>query len=385
MSKKLKIMILQTRHLESISFLVAELIKAFPRSRYHISLVYLEGGEANDNDHLADECIFLGLTRTDYKGLRWRALRKIRPFLENNHFDVVIANMYKPMHLLMQLRDVVSASLCIGIIHAFGEFDRLGRRFMMWRSLDPRWRVVGVSAPVQDYLISARCGLTHQNTLTINNAVDLATLTAVALSAPEARSALKLPESALVFGTVGRCVKGKRHLELLKAFHTLCSQRDEAHLVIVGGGDFFPVLQSYVFDHSLQAKVTLAGNVENAAHYMRAFDVFVFPSEHEGFGVALIEAMALGLPVIVNDVEPLTTIAQGCGISINSACADELIGAMDYYCSLPANSYSVLAERSRTQVREHYDVLQYRERYLSLVEQHFTGQENHSALVGPDR
>lgn len=385
MSAKLKIMILQTRHIESISFLVTELIKAFPRSRYSISLVYLEDGEANESDLLADECIFLGLTRTDYKGLRLRALRKVRPFLKSNHFDVVIANMYKPMHLLMQLRDAVSASLCIGIIHAFGEFDRLGRRFMMWRSLDARWRVVGVSAPVQNYLINARCGLNQYNTLTINNAVDVASLTASALLPSDARVALNVPGVTHVFGTVGRCVRGKRHFELLKAFHPLSLRRNDVHLVIVGDGELLPGLQRYVVEHSLQSRVSLVGNVVNAAHYMRAFDVFVFPSEQEGFGVALIEAMALGLPVIVNDIEPLVSIAGDGGVVVDSACADKLTGAMEHFCTLTATEYAGLAEQSRQRVRDHYDALQYRAHYLDLVERHFLKTEDCPRSPGADR
>src|SRR5690606_15889770 len=117
MPDKINIMIVQTRHIESISYLTAELVKAFPNAIYHMTLVYLEAGEPNDDDRLADQCIFLNLSKTDYKGLRLAAMNKLKPFLQANHFDVIIANMYKPMQLLMQLRADISASLCIGIIH----------------------------------------------------------------------------------------------------------------------------------------------------------------------------------------------------------------------------------------------------------------------------
>ena len=109
MSDLKKIMILQTRHTESISYLTAELINAFPTERYQVTLVYLEAGNPSATDAQAHECVFLGLDKTDYKGLRLKAMKKVRPFLEANHFDDIIANMYKPVHLLMQLRRSVSA------------------------------------------------------------------------------------------------------------------------------------------------------------------------------------------------------------------------------------------------------------------------------------
>src|SRR5690606_25851108 len=106
-----------------------ELVKAFPSDRYHVTLVYLESGEPTESDSHAQSCIFLGMAEADYNGLRLKAMKKLRPFLAANRFDVVIANMFKPIHLLMQLRRSVSASVCIGIIHAFGEFDRVGHRW----------------------------------------------------------------------------------------------------------------------------------------------------------------------------------------------------------------------------------------------------------------
>ena len=365
----LKIMILQTRHIESISYLTAELVKAFPAPEYQVTLVYLEAGQASAEDRLAHSCVFLGLDKTAYKGLRLQAKKTLREFLAQHPFDVVIANMYKPVHLLMQVRTAVKASVCIGIIHAFGEFDRPQRRWMLRWALDKRWHMVGVSEPVRDYLLRARCGLHRHNTSAINNAVDVAALRAQMLEKDAARAHLQLPADALVFGTIGRCVPGKRQLELIQAFAQFSADQPKALLVILGDGELLPQLKNYVMQQGLTDKVLLTGYIVQAMRLVRALDVFVFPSQTEGFGLALLEAMAGAVPAIVNDVEPLRSLVAGCGEAVDSSDIAALAAAMARFCPLTPEARQALGAAHLARVRQHYDIGQYRAAYRALVEQ----------------
>lgn len=371
MHPKRKLMILQTRHIESISYLVYELVKAFPHEQYEVTLVYLESGEICDGDRLAQECIFLGMDKTDYKGLRLKALKKLGSFLKSREFDVIIANMYKPINLLMQLRHLITASLCIGIIHAFGEFDRLGRRLMMRWMIDSRWKIVSVSQPLCDYLIRANCGLHTGNTLAINNAIDVELVAQQAMGLEDARKVLKLPSNGMIFGTVGRSVKGKRQLELIHAFHQFATRRSDVYLVVIGNGELHAELVAYVTAHNLHDRVYLLGYIPQAVNYLRAFDVFVFPSESEGFGIALLEAMALSLPVIVNEVEPLQSIVADVGLVVDSQDVEAMVKAMDFYSRMPSVMLKELGRKHSERVRTHYDIEAYRNTYRDLVERHF--------------
>ena len=371
MTTKRKVLLLQTRHIESISYLAHELAQAFPVERYQVSLVYLESGEPSVQDKLAHECLFLGMDKTDYKGLRLGARAKLGAFLSGRQFDVVIANMYKPIHLLMQLQHQLDASLCIGIIHAFGEFDRWGRRMWMRWHLQPHWRLVGVSPGVRDYLIAANCGLHSGNTLAINNAIDVAAVAAAALDKHAARQALGLPASGRIFGSVGRCVKGKRHLELLRAFHLALNQGQDIYLAIVGDGELRGELLAYVAEHQLQSRVYLPGYVAQAVRYLAAFDVFVFPSESEGFSIALLEAMALSLPTLVNDIAALAGVVAGSACVVNCAHSQSLAAALEHYGNM---SETELLEQGRdnfARASSQFNIEGFRASYLRLVEDHF--------------
>lgn len=363
-----KILIVQTRHIESISYLTAELAKAFPAGEYQVTLAYLEAGEPSVTDKLAHECYFLGLNKTDYKGLRLTAIKKLRPFFEQYQFDVVIANMYKPVHLLMQLGQSISAPVCIGIIHAFGEFDRPMRRWGMRWMLDSRWTIVGVSDAVRSYLINARCGLHEHNTYAISNALDVNAAAVAAMTKSEARALLNLPADGLIFGTIGRCVKGKRHLEFIRAFERFAAQKENVFLAIIGDGELYPQLKSYVNKHNLTDKVRLVGYIDQAARVVRALDVFVFPSESEGFGLALLEAMAAGVPAIVHNVEPLRGIVAGCGEAVDCASVDTMSNAMDAHYALATEAREEKGLAHYQRVAANYDIKQYREAYRVLVE-----------------
>jgi glycosyltransferase involved in cell wall biosynthesis len=272
----------------------------------------------------------------------------------------------------MQLRHLVTASLCIGIIHAFGEFDRLGRRLMMRWLIDSRWRIVGVSQPLRDYLIHANCGLHANNTFAINNGIDVQCVVKHALNRDEARKVLKLPSKGMVFGTVGRSVKGKRQLELIQAFHQFAIMRPNVYLVIIGDGERHAELIAYVTAHQLQDKVYFAGYVPQAVNYLRALDVFVFPSEAEGFGIALLEAMALSLPAIVNQVEPLQSIIADVGLAVDSLDILSMAKAMEHYEQMPPTLLIQKGIAHYERVSARYDIQQYRSAYRDLVEKHFS-------------
>jgi glycosyltransferase involved in cell wall biosynthesis len=374
MTPKLKVMLLQTRHIESISYLVAELVKALPQERYEVTLVYLESGELSDSDRLAQDCVFLGLSKLDYKGLRLKAIGKLKDFLRERHFDIIIANMYKPINLLMQLGRSLEAQLCIGIIHAFGEFDRLGRRLMMRWLLDSRWRIVGVSQPLCDYLIAANCGMNSKNTFAINNAVDLSATGLQALDAISARAALKLPQQGMIYGTLGRSVKGKRQLELIKAFyqflkkHHFLDDHQKSYLVIIGDGEQHKELRDYVALHQLEDSIYLVGHVPSAFRYLRAFDVFVFPSESEGFGLALLEAMALSLPTIVNQIEPLKSLVASTNLIVDSANVSAMADALECYHQLSKEQLRQKGADNYLRVYQYYNVDVYRKAYLNLID-----------------
>ena len=121
-----------------------------------------------------------------------------------------------------------------------------------------------------------------------------------------ARQALGLPVEGPLIGFFGRLQRWKGVSVLVDAMPPVLESFPSAHCVIVGGKhDLEPnypsELQRQIGALGLARHVTLAGFQSDVPTWMQATDVIVLPSENEPFGITVIEAMAMGKPVVAGD------------------------------------------------------------------------------------
>jgi glycosyltransferase involved in cell wall biosynthesis len=119
------------------------------------------------------------------------------------------------------------------------------------------------------------------------------------------RHALGLPSGPVLVYT-GRLVSYKGLPLLLEAWREICGRRSGT-LVLVGegGGDIHNCeaqLRAYAATHGMSERVWFARAVMRVEDWLRAADLFVFPTENEAFGLSLVEAMACGLPAVTTGV-----------------------------------------------------------------------------------
>jgi len=108
------------------------------------------------------------------------------------------------------------------------------------------------------------------------------------------------PGEPPVILSVGRLTPAKDYPTLIKAFD-LVSKEMPARLMILGEGEERPRLEALIKERGLEEDVTLPGFVDNPYKYMKHAAIFVLSSQWEGFGNVLVEAMALGTPVVSTD------------------------------------------------------------------------------------
>ena len=116
------------------------------------------------------------------------------------------------------------------------------------------------------------------------------------------RSQLGLPKDAFVISTVCRLVRRKRLDLLLDSVAQLRQRR--VLVLILGFGPEEQALREYAHKLEIPDQILFAGRVseQEKANYLANSDIFCLPSEHEGFGLAFIEAMSVGTPVIAANV-----------------------------------------------------------------------------------
>jgi len=111
------------------------------------------------------------------------------------------------------------------------------------------------------------------------------------------------PAGSPVVGFLGRLDEPKKGLSvLLRAARRVADVRPDVRFVVAGDGPAGPSLRRMSRELGLEGTVEWVGEVKDAAALLRRWHVFVLPSLWEGFGVALLEAMDAGLPVIASRV-----------------------------------------------------------------------------------
>jgi glycosyltransferase involved in cell wall biosynthesis len=233
----------------------------------------------------------------------------------------------------------------------------LSRRNALLRRAD---RFVCLSGEMREEFI--RAGISPDRILTIPNGVDTERFRP---ADPEERSRLRrmlaLPDGPVVIYT-GRLVRYKGLPELLEAWRKIAFEHPDACLVLVGegGGDLQACeeeLRQNVATQGLTRSVRFTGAVENVEDWLRAADIFAFPTHDEAFGLSLVEAMACGLAVVSTRVGGLADIVRDGvnAVAVPPASPEALAEALRSLVADPTYRQR-LGEAARMHVRTHHDV-----------------------------
>jgi glycosyltransferase involved in cell wall biosynthesis len=119
----------------------------------------------------------------------------------------------------------------------------------------------------------------------------------------EARQQLNLPLDVPLIGIVGRLQRWKGIHTLIEAMPQILRRFPDTRCVIVGGKhdlepDYFDFLKAKISDLNLEDRTIFAGLQHNIPVWMQAMDTIVHASDNEPFGIVVVEAMALGKPMV---------------------------------------------------------------------------------------
>lgn len=118
------------------------------------------------------------------------------------------------------------------------------------------------------------------------------------------RQEYNIPDNKIVLGFLGRVGKDKGFEELMAAFKSLKSKYSDIVLLYVGPNEKPDTVsqESLKYFEDCPDIIYTGGWVNDAERYYAAMDIFLFPSYREGFGNVVIEAEAMGVPVVVSDI-----------------------------------------------------------------------------------
>ena len=187
------------------------------------------------------------------------------------------------------------------------------------------------------------------------NGVDVARLAATAAERADARGALGLPASAAVVGTAARFDPVKRLDLLLRAAARVSDST--LRVVVIGRGDEERRLRQLAASLGLGPRAVFPGEIVDAARYFPAFDVYAATSAKEGMPLAVLEAMALGVPVLASDVPAHRELLGAASPGLVGATPEAFAAALSGLLA-DRQMRAALGAEQRTRARSEFDVRQ---------------------------
>jgi len=159
----------------------------------------------------------------------------------------------------------------------------------------------------------------------LRNCIDLSEVGDRSDARSRVRASFGVAADETLIGTVGTLRPEKGHTVLIQAWRQLCEQRPDfrGKLVVVGDG---PMREQLHHQSKDLHGIVWAGSRSDVGEVLAAMDVFVFPSVDEGLGIALLEAMATGLPSVVSNEGGIPEIVTDgkTGIVVEAGDSDAL-------------------------------------------------------------
>jgi glycosyltransferase involved in cell wall biosynthesis len=294
----------------------------------------------------------------------WQVARAVRPHLQDA--DV--------LHCHLGSLQSAAAALAARLTHVpnlctactadqrsdLGEIEKTGATgpLVAWLARTSIQTWVGTTAAVETALI--RAGVEPGKIVRIPNGVTLSDELNTESRAPGVRHFLYLGRLST---TANRDVPA-----LIRAFNHLTTKHPDLELAIVGAGDLFEQTKRLVETSSARNHIHMPG-FDEPEKWLAWADCFVLPSRKEGLSVALLEAMAAGLPCIANDIPPNREVLDDgkAGVLVAVENCDALEVAMRDMVKDNGKARN-FALRARERVEQCYSIHSVAARYVKLYE-----------------
>jgi L-malate glycosyltransferase len=365
--KKIKLLLLTSvldkRGAEKI---ILKLALGLDPDRYLVKVVCLRSRTPFVDEFRARgvEVILLGMERYFQFRPLWRLytlLRREKPDLVHTHLyrDAVYA---RPLARLAGVRGVVSTLHNSYVWRSRPQLilDRLTSIFAD--------RIAAVSDAVKKFAIEHE-HIPAGKLVTVHNGIETGLFQLPPEEREAARRELGLNPDELAVGTMGELAEQKNHRCLLDAVPAVLKRRPQTRFLIAGDGELKEKLLARRDELGLGDRVRFLGYREDVPRLLSAFDIFVLPSLWEGLPVALIEAMAAGVPIVATDVDGnIEVFGHGeAGLAVPPGDPERLAEGLLELAGDP-DRRKRLGETGRRRARELFDVRVMIRRYGELYQ-----------------
>ncbi len=288
-----------------------EFLKGLDRSRFDPVTCCLDGKGSLGLEIERSGFEVISLGRMKSRSFEPGIVSAVSNLLKCRQIDIVHTNMYHAnlygrlgaVRLGRQRPRIVTA---VHSLYTERKRHRLFISRVLNRSTD---RIIAVSQAVKDDVVRYE-KVSPAKVTVLPLGADFDRLD-VDLTVAAAKERLGLSPSDVVLGTVGRLVEAKGHRYMLEALARLLERGVSFKLLIVGGGRLEEDLRRQAAAMGIRDHVLLVGHRRDIPELYRAMDLYLMASVSEAASIALLEAMAVGLPCVVTAVGGMMDLVDG--------------------------------------------------------------------------
>ena len=167
--------------------------------------------------------------------------------------------------------------------------------------------IIAVAAACRDFLTTHE-SIPPEKISLVPNAIDLRRFSPGEVSRDEARARLGLPAGSRIVAGVGRLNPQKNFALFLDIAAQLAPRFPDLHFLLAGEGPEEQMLREKASALGIANRVTFSGYVADTRLVYLAADVLLMPSRYEGLPMTLLEAMAMGLPVVASKLDGIAEV-----------------------------------------------------------------------------
>lgn len=269
---------------------------------------------AAKNDFISEPCIIpncdkyydIKFARFPFSKTNIKAYKQLKKLIQENNYDIIHCHTPVAGVLTRLAARKNKNTTVIYTAHGFHFFK--GAPLLNWLIYYPVERFCArytdklITINKEDYERAKQFKLRKHGKVyyVAGVGIDLDKIENIKVDIKKKKTELGIQENTPVLLSVGELIKRKNHETVLKALRQI---KDKNFVYLIcGRGVLMEHLQNLTKQLGLESKVKFLGFRKDIAEICKAADLFIFPSYQEGLPVALMEAMATGLPVIASNV-----------------------------------------------------------------------------------
>ena len=253
----------------------------------------------------------------------------------------------------------------VATVHGKNYFWEKLRRRVAYRLVSRYGTMVAVSQDLKRFVCD-KVGVAEKRLEVIYNGVAPAQ-TVTDEEVQKCKAELEVSGCYPLLGVVGSLYPVKGHRFLLEAMPEILGRWPKAQLLVIGRGELEVALKEQVEQLAIEANVHFLGMRQDVPRLLSVLDVFVLPSLSEGLSLALLEAMAAGIPVVATKVggNPELIDSGRTGFLVQPEDAKDLAANLMKLLSDPVMMQQ-FGRQAAERVRKHYSMRQMVDRYRDL-------------------